>query len=152
MRKLLVLAAFAALSTHVFAQPPAQPEGSNWQHVQALPPGTSIHVKAQHGSASCALKSVDADSLSCTSAKDLSFQRTEIKSITIPRRGASAAVMAGIGAGVGAGIAKAGASATNAYGGGKNSVWAAGAGAGAAVFGLIGYATHPIHSTVYKAP
>jgi len=159
MLKLLVTTVLATAIVSR-AQPPAAstpPEGSNWQHVQALPLGTSIHVKAQHKSVSCALKSVEADSVTCLHGTEITFQRADIKSITIPRRGASTLVMAGVGAGVGLATVKI-VSATvfgggyNKTGGAKGAVWAGGAGAGAIIFGAIGAATHPIHSTIYKAP
>jgi hypothetical protein len=156
VRKLFVLAVFAVSTASFTQQPATPPEGSNWQHVQALPAGASIHVRAQHSSANCRFKSADADSLTCTGAKDVTFQRAEIKSITIPRRGRSAAVMAGVGAGVGLATVKIVSSTVfggiyNKDGGAKGAVWAGGAGAGALIFGGIGAATHPIHSTVYKA-
>ena len=151
MRQLLVTALFAA-SALLSAQQPApsaSSEGSNWQHVRALPAGASIHVKAQHSSAICKLKSVDADSLTCTGVKDITFQRAEIRSITIPRRGLSTAI--GAAAGAGAGVA---------VGAGLGpTVWTSrgkGAGVGVAIFApigaIIGAATDFAHSTVYKAP
>jgi hypothetical protein len=150
----LSLALGVALSAH--AQPPIQPPaGSNWQHVQALPPGTAIQVQTRTSNAKCALKSVDADSLTCIHGKDLVFQRSEIRSIKIPRRGRSALVGLAIGGGAGAGI---GAAVTASKGG-----WFSGAGwdaIGAAILGTvggaigagIGAATDFTHSTVYKAP
>src|ERR1035437_7377975 len=106
MRKILAtLLAFTTLSAT--AQQPAQaptpppPAGSNWQHVQALPIGASINVKARKSHAGCNLKSVDADSLTCTHGKDIVFQRSEILSIQVPRRGRSALI--GLAAGGGAG-------------------------------------------------
>jgi hypothetical protein len=102
---LLALALVPALSAS--AQQPAQqpaspPAGSNWQHVQALPVGASINVKARKSHAGCKLKSVDADSLTCTHGTDLVFQRADIVSIKIPHRGRSTLVGLGLGAGVGA--------------------------------------------------
>src|ERR1035441_6649794 len=93
---LLSLVLVSALSAHA-AQQPAQPlAGSNWQHVQVLPAGTSINVKARSSHASCKLKSVDADSLTCTDKKDIVFQRTDVVSIKISRRGRSTLVGLGI--------------------------------------------------------
>ncbi len=90
----------------------APPEGSNWQHVQALPLGTSINVKVRKSHVSCTLKSVDADSLTCIHGKDIVFERTEIKSITIQRRGRSTLIGAGIG---GAALAIAGFAGTTGH-------------------------------------
>jgi hypothetical protein len=129
--------------------PATPPAGSNWQHVQALPQGTNIHIKAQHASASCALKSADADSLTCLHGKEITFQRTEIKSITISRRVLSTAIGAAAGAGVG-----------TAIGAGLGpSFWAnrgKGAAVGIAIFtpigAIIGAGTNFAQSTVYRAP
>jgi hypothetical protein len=158
VRKLFIVALFTTASILPAQQStlPNAPSPRDWQSVQTLPAGASIHVKTQQNSASCKLKSADADSLACTGAKDLTLQRADIKSITIPRRGRSAAVMAGVGAGVGLATVKIVSSTVfggfyNNNGGAKGAVWAGGAGAGALIFGGIGAATHPLHSTVYKA-
>src|ERR1039458_2782551 len=99
---LLSLVLVSALSARA-AQQPAQPlAGSNWQHVQVLPAGTSISVKARSSHASCKLKSVHADSLTCTDKKDIVFQRTDVVSIKISRRGRATLVGLGIGGGLGA--------------------------------------------------
>lgn len=157
MRKLLALAVFAALSTYAVAQQTAAPpQGSNWQHVQALPAGANIRVKAQHKSTSCKLKSVDADSLTCTSAKDITFQRAEIKSITIPRPGRSSLIGLAIGGGTGAIVGFAAGSSNGTTFFGKNAFRGQLAGLGAAIFGIpgaaVGAVTDFAHSTVYKAP
>ena len=155
MRTLLVTVLFAA-ATHLSAQQPAsstQPQGSNWQHVQALPTGANIHVKAQNSSASCRVKSVDPDSLTCTGSKDLTFSRTEIKSITIPRRGRSSLIGLAIGAGAGAGIGAATSQCNKNCIVGSRGVGAAAVGVVGGVGGaLTGYFTDFAHSTVYKAP
>jgi hypothetical protein len=139
--------------------PSAPPEGSNWQHVQALPAGASINVKTRTRSASCKLKNVDPDTLTCTQKKDIVFQRADILTIKIPRRGRSALIAGGIGAGVGAGVGAAtGCSSTQ-----QSSAWGCfltptrsqGAAIGAVLFGAIGgtigAATDFSRSTVYKA-
>ena len=151
MRKLLIPVLFAA-STFLSAQQPtasASPEGSNWQHVQALPIGASIRVRVLHNSTSCKLKSVDADSLTCTSAKDITFQRGDIRSITIPRRGLSTAIGAAAGAGAGVSV---GAGLGPAFWTSRGKC----AGVGIAIFtpigAIIGATTDFAHSTVYRAP
>jgi hypothetical protein len=161
---LLTLALVPALSSP--AQQPAQqpaspPAGSNWQHVQALPVGASINVKARKSHAGCKLKSVDADSLTCTHGKDLVFQRTDILSVKIPRRGRSTLIAMGVGAGVGAIVGAATSGCSTAE---KNSWFGCfltptrpqGAAIGALVFGLIatpvGALTDFTRSTVYTAP
>lgn len=148
MRALLVsLALLPALAAA--RQPIQPPAGSNWQHVQALPIGASIHLNIRTQSLNCELKSVDADSLTCTHKKDMTFHRSDIQSITIPRRGRStaigAAIFAGAGAAVGAGLGR--------------TFWTTrskGAGVGIALFtpvgALIGFGTDFAYSTVYRAP
>lgn len=151
---LLLLPFFAAAQQKVVQTPPP-PQGSNWQHVQALPPGTSIQVKTRSSKVKCAVKSVDADSLTCLHGKDLVFQRGEIRSITVPHKGRSAWVGAAIGAGAGFGI---GAGVSASEGG-----WFSGAGwdalsgaivgvVGGAIGALTGGLTDFTHSTIYKAP
>ena len=148
----LVLA--SALSARAAQQPVQPPAGSNWQHVQALPVGASINVKARKSHAGCKLKSVDADSLTCTHGKDLVFQRADIVSIKIPHRGRSTLGGLAIGAGVGAGVGKA------ASGGNckqlciisPGTVVAVSAVAIGAVGTLVGALTDFTRSTVYRAP
>ena len=101
----ILLSLSLGIALSAAAQQPAQPPaGANWQHVQALPPGTAIQVKTRTSNAKCALKSVDTDSLTCIHGKDLIFQRSEIRSITVPHRGRSIGVGAAIGAGAGFGL------------------------------------------------
>jgi hypothetical protein len=150
---LFALALVPALA--VAAQQPAAPlppPGSNWQHVQALPSGTSLYVNANGDTRRCTLTSVDADTLTCAHGKQMTFQRTAIKSIKIPRRTASTLITAGLGAGVGV-VTVAGASAAIGFGGyAKGTVYAGGAGIGAVLFGAIGFLADDARSTVYKAP
>jgi hypothetical protein len=135
------------------SQPPA---GSNWQHVQALPIGASISVKSHDRQQNCTLKSVDADTLTCTHGKDFVFQRAEILTIKIPHRGRSALIGTAIGGGTGAII---GFASTSSSCGGDN-LCAVGRGAvgaflgvgGGALGGLIGGLSDFTRSTVYKAP
>ena len=143
------LALSAALALCTFsASAQAAPEGSNWQHIQALPAGTTVHVKARTASASCALKAVDADSLTCMRGKDITFQRTEIRSIRISRRTRSTLVGTAIGVGVGVAVGAAL----------SQSLWtkkSKGIPVGVAIFtpiGLaIGAATDFTRETVYRA-
>lgn len=136
--------------------PTALPEGSNWQHVQALPSGASINVKARTAHEVCKLKSVDADSLTCTHGKDLTFQRSDILSIRIPHRGRSALIGAAIGGGVGTGIGfAAGTNGSKDTFFGPNflrgAITAIGAVFGGVVGGTTGALTDFSRSTVYKA-
>jgi hypothetical protein len=164
MHRLILAITFLAALFAPAQQPaaPAQPPaGSNWQHVQALPVGQSINVTAKASHASCKLKSVDSDSLTCTHGKDIVFQRADIVSIKVPRRGRSTLIAMGIGAGAGAvvGAATSGCSATE-----KNSFLGCfltptrpqGAAIGAVLFGAIGAPigalTDFAKSTIYKAP
>jgi hypothetical protein len=134
----------------------APPAGSNWQNVIALPIGTAIHVQARTHPTLCTLKSVDADTLICirdtgVGAKDLTFQRSDIKTIQIARRGRSGLLGGSIGAGAGAlagGIV------------GLHSHYFAVRGAWAMIFAFsgafagapAGYLTDFTASTIYRAP
>jgi len=154
MRNVLLCLAMMPMLSAAAQQPaPAPRAGSNWQHVQALPEGTSIRVKSRNSSAVCNLKSVDADSLTCVHGigKDIVFQRVEIQSIKIHHRARSAAVGAGIGfvAGVSTGYGLFKAEGGGSWGG----LISTGAGVGFGVIGaVIGVATDFTHSTVYKGP
>ncbi len=135
--------------------PPAPPEGSNWQHVQALPPGASINVIARSSHEICKLKSVDADTLTCTHGRDFTFQRSDIVSIKLPHRGRSALIGAAIGGGVGTGIGfAAGTSGKDTFFGPnflRGAMTAIGAVFGGVVGGTTGALTDFSRSTVYKA-
>src|ERR1035437_4538396 len=148
-----VLSAPAQQPTQQTVQPPA---GSNWQHVQALPAGNSLNVNARTSHLACKLKSVDADTLTCTHGKDVVFQRSEILSIKIPRRGRSTLIGLAIGGGAGSAIGF-GVGTNNSNGFfGPNFM----RGAVTAVFGVVGGATGMLvggitdftKSTVYRAP
>ena len=133
------------------AQQPTQPAaaaGSNWQHVQALPIGASINVEAKTRSTNCYLKHVD--TLTCTHGKDVVFQRVDILTVKIPRRGRSALIGMAIGAGAGAVL--------GAATGRNGSFVPRGLGAvilavpGAPIGAAVGALTDFARSTVYKAP
>ena len=158
----LVLALVPALSASTqqpAQQPsPAPPAGSDWQHVQALPAGASIIVKARKSHAGCKLKSVDADSVTCTHGKDLVFQRVDIVSIRIPHRGRSTLIGLAVGGGIGAVIGVA--TGDSGCSGkafcfniiGRGTAAAIGGVSLGAVGTLIGGLTDFSRSTVYKAP
>lgn len=159
---LLALALAPALSAP--AQQPAQPTpapppaGSNWQHVQALPVGQSINVTAQKGHAGCKLKSVDADTLTCTRGKDLIFQRTDILNIKVPHRGRSTLIGLAVGGGIGA-VVGAATGSTGCSGQAfcinilsRADLAAIGGISFGAVGALVGGLTDFTRSTVYKAP
>jgi hypothetical protein len=97
-----ILWAFSAPSQQTVASATQPAAGSNWQHVQSLPVGAAIQVKARKSHANCKLKSVDADSLTCTQGKDLVFQRTDIVNIKVPHRGRSTLVGLAAGGATGA--------------------------------------------------
>jgi hypothetical protein len=159
--RIVLLAIALSTASAAPAQTAAPPAGSNWQNVQALPNGSSIQVQAHKNHANCTLRSVDADTLTCTNKKDIVFQRADILAIKIPRRGRSTLIATGIAAGAGAvvGAATSGCSTTE-----KNSFLGCfltptrpqGAAIGALLFGVIGAPIGAIsdfaRSTVYKAP
>jgi hypothetical protein len=164
MKRKFVFAAllFKAMVVMATAQGPAQPPpaGSNWGHVEALPVDTAVRVDGRSRKMECRIKSVDADSLTCVSkrgdTKEMVFQRGEVKSVRIPRRGRSTLVGTAIGGGTGAVIGFA--AGTGGGGGffGPNAF----RGVVTAVFAVIGgvagaptgYFTDFTRSTVYKAP
>jgi hypothetical protein len=147
---LLPLPAIGAFAQQVV--PTAPSAGSKWEHVQALPAGTTIYVNANGRTTRCALTSVDADTLTCVRGKPIAFPRTGISTIKLPRRALSTAILAGAGAGLGALVVKGVASGIDVTEGkAKGSVYAGGAGIGAVVFGPIGYFTDFARSTVYQA-
>ena len=163
MMRTLLFSLVLAPAIGGFAQQPtptAPPAGSNWQHVEALPAGASLQVRARKSHANCTLRSVDADSLTCTRKKDLVFQRADILTINIPRRGRSTLIAMGIGAGIGAGV---GAATSGCSAAKKSSFFGCfltptrpqGAAIGAVLLGVIGAPIGAIsdfaQSTVYKA-
>lgn len=138
------------------ASTPAAPAGSEWGHVLALPVGTSVHIQGHTSHALCALTAVDAESISCArdtgvGHKALTFQRTDVKTIKLARRGRSAVLG-------GAALAGAGALAGGIQGARSN--YFAFKGAFALVYGFagafagapIGYITDFSASTIYRAP
>ena len=164
MRRLIFAIAFLAAVSATAQQPvaPAQPPpGANWQRVQALPVGQSIVVKAKASHASCKLKSVDADSLTCTHGKDLVFQRADIRTIKIPRRGRSTLIAAGIGIATGAIVGAASGSSCTQQAGqflpcvniiSRRDLAVIGTVAVGVIGAPIGALTDFTKSTVYKAP
>ena len=144
----------ASAPAHAAAAPP--PAGSSWQHVQALPLGTSIQVKAASRPVVCTLTAVDDDTLACDrdvrfDVKKVVFPRAEIRTIKITRRGRSAVLGAAIGAGAGAGAGGIQGARSNYFAvhGAFAMIYAfAGAFAGAP----IGYFTDFNASTIYRAP
>lgn len=163
----LLLVLSSALTSNAAQQPVLPPAGSNWQHVQMLPKGTSIYVYSRTSHQRCDLAAVDADTLTCVHGKDIVFQRTGIASIKLAHRGRSSLVGLAIGAGAGIGIGY-GIAASQAnpnvcilpLGCGtvpnqsvsKPLYSAMGALLGATVGSLTGYFTDFSRSTVYKAP
>ena len=155
----LLLPALSAPTQQPAQQPAQPPAGSNWQHVQALPIGASIYVKAKHSHSKCILKSVDADTLTCTRGKEIVFQRSDIVNIKIPRHGRSTLAGLAIGAGVGAALGAAtGGDPCKTTQGFCADVASRGETAAfsgflfAAIGAPIGYFTDFTRSTVYKAP
>jgi hypothetical protein len=151
----LSLALLPACSATLAQQTTSPTSGTGWQKVQMLPAGANINVKTRTGHASCKLKSVDADSLTCTHGKDFTFQRTDIVNIRIPHRGRSTLIGLAAGGGVGAII---GAAATHGspcnqfcFISSADVALATGL-AGGVVGAVVGVTTDFTRSTVYKAP
>ena len=140
----LLLCAIPALGQ----QAAAPPAGSNWQHVEVLPTGTTLRVNTKSRHVTCKLKSINVDSLTCLQGFDQSketlFQRTEITSIRLPHRGRSTLVGLGIGAG--------GAAAIGLSCGDKAFCIVAGSLTFVPVGAIAGFLTDFTRSTVYKTP
>jgi hypothetical protein len=139
----------ASFAPRAFAQAPAA--GSNWQHVQQLPPNTHVHVAGDHHSGACKIEAVTDDALICSGGRR--FARPEIKSIKLTRHGLSALAGAGIGAGVGfaagAGVAHGSQGEFTIVS--NQDVWAAGALAGGVIGAVIGAPTDFARGpTVYR--
>ncbi len=120
-----------------------------------LPIGASINVKSRTSHLACKLKSVDADTLTCTHGKDVVFQRADILTIQISRRGRSALIGLAAGGGVGALLGYATSSSCKP---GDLCILPRGGVAAftGVTFGLIGTITGGLtdftRSTVYRAP
>ena len=149
------LSPVAALAQSSSSAATAAPAGSDWQHVKALPIGTYLHVYGQKKKSLCTLTAIDDESLTCSrdtgvGTKPVSFQRAEIRTIKIARRGHSALIGA-------AALGAAGAAAGSIQGATSNyfvvhGAWSmiygfAGLFAGAP----IGYISDFSASTVYRA-
>jgi hypothetical protein len=158
----LFLALLLVPSIGTFAQQAtssAPAAGSNWQHVQALPIGASLQIKARKGRANCELKSVDTESLTCTNGKDIVFQQSDILTIKIPHRGRSTLIGLAAGAGTGAIIGAATGSPGCTQGQAfclniidRTALVEIGGVAFGAIGAIVGVATDFSRSTVYKAP
>lgn len=150
----LLLAVAAAALPRLAAQQASVPDAPapQWQTVQTLPVGSLITVRQASGSVACRFKSATQNALTCIRDGDLSIGRGDIRRIDKPNRGASTGMMAAVGAGVGLVTVVAVSKAIGFGGSAKGSVYAGGAGIGAVFFAPIGFFTHPIHSTIYKAP
>ncbi len=151
---LVLPGAFLALPPRAHAADRTQ--DSAWSGVQALPVDTSMHINATHQHMLCQLKSVDAESISCTrnrgfGAKVYTFQREQIRSIKLSRRMLSTLSGIGVGAGGGAII---GAALTNSQTTWFRGSWiAATTGIGALAGGAIGYPSDFLAGPiVYRAP
>ncbi len=153
---ILMLPASVLLTANAQSATAPTPAGSNWQHVQALPIGTNIQVTASKRPIVCTLTAVAADSLACDhnyrfEVHKLVFQRAEIRTVKLTRRGRSAVLAAAIGAGAGATAGGIQGIHSNYFAvhGAFAMIYAfAGAFAGAP----IGYFTDFSASTIYRAP
>jgi hypothetical protein len=86
----LVLGTFVSTSNRQ-AIGQAAPTPSGWARVETLPAGSLIDVHGQPHQAKCVFKSASDDTLVCVKkGVDVTFQRKDIDSIKLPRRGRSA--------------------------------------------------------------
>jgi hypothetical protein len=162
---LLAVALPLTCFAHSFAQAPsaaeaaqqsAAPAGSNWQRVLALPVGSYLHVNARTRHTICWLKAVDGETLTCThdtgvGSKEVVFQRAEITTVKLARRGRSGVLGASIAAGAGA-IAGGIQGARSNYFAVRGAFAMIYAFAGAFLGGPAGYLTDFSAMTIYRAP
>jgi hypothetical protein len=155
MRKILLALLFVVTSASAQTAPHSTPSSSTpvsgWQLVQALPPGSKIHIKFfAHHKTDCRVSSVDADSISCDTSAI--FKRADIQSIRANHRVRSTLVGLGVGYGAAAAV-----TAVAARARGCQTVGCAGA---IAVVDLglliavpiIGHVTDFTAGTIYRAP
>ena len=135
----------------------AAPAGALWSRVEALPPGTALHLNGQPHT-SCRLRRADPESITCAKGhSDVTYPRAGIRSVKLAHRTRSTVVGLGIGAGVGAitgfAIGTNGGDSffgKNAFRGG---ITAAFAGIGAVGGVPVGYfSDFTAGSAIYKAP
>jgi hypothetical protein len=150
MRKLVSCILLWGVALSAIAQSsPSTPAPKGWVRVEALQPNSTIYIKARTHNATCKLKSVDTDSLTCLSrGNEQTFQRNDIKSIKISHRVQSAVAGLAIGAGVGVII--------GASSGGRDNLFTRGELAGifaipfAVIGAIVGVLTDFTHSTIYR--
>jgi hypothetical protein len=160
MQKLLSSLCVLAFAVPALCQQPAGaplPDAPGWTRTETVKPGTRLHVSATDHSVNCQFTSADDSSITCagTGTTVFTYQRTDVRRITSPRRGWSALIGLGIGVGAGAIVGAAlGSSCT------PQSFICFGRGSLAAVFAAplgvigagIGALTDFDRRTVYKAP
>ena len=129
-------------------------EGSNWQRVQALPPGTGVLLKTTNRQLRCKIQAVDAESITCVPGGKAMFQRTEVTSVKMSHRGRSSVIAAGIGAGAVSILGAVGTDRCTSFclGPSRGEVALAGALGGAIIGAPIGYFANFGKSTIYKVP
>ncbi len=152
---------FSALGSIAHAQgslpsPLTPPVGSDWTRVQALPPGTALHLNGQPHTA-CTFLRADANSVTCgRQGHELTYPQAGIRSIKFAHRSRSTLAGLGIGAGAGAligfaiGTKKDTFFGNNSFRGGITGVFAA---VGGVAGTPVGYLTDfTAGSTIYRAP
>ena len=85
------------------ATPPTAAASSGWGRVQALKPGTKLHIYGPKLKASCKFVAADDESLTCSGSgsKSRTIERTAMTTIRVPHRGRS--TLAGFAIGFGGG-------------------------------------------------
>ena len=158
MRKLVLVSScvFCAVALSARAQNPdyAGKEGSAWQRVQALPPGTEVLLRTTNRQLRCKIHAADAESITCVPGGKQMFQRTEVTSVKISHRARSAAIAAGIGAGAASILGAVGTDRCTSFclGPSRGEIALAGALGGAIIGAPIGYFANFGKSTIYKVP
>ncbi len=125
----------------------------SWRGVEALTPGTAIHLRTDHRKTKCRLVSVTPDQLVCGRQV---YPFAEIRSVTVAHVGRSTGFGtligwgAGVGIGAGLGIAVKGAFLESKNDRSAGAGAAVGGVAGAGIGALIGYGTDFTGKTIYK--
>jgi len=98
-RPILALSLIFATTLSATAQQVSPAPGkSDWARVQSISPENDLRVKTPTASNYCELKSVDAETLTCTrDGQDLVFKRAEVKSVKVSHRMRSTWIGVGIG-------------------------------------------------------
>ncbi len=154
----LLVSAIGSMSQAQTWQPssPTASGATSWSRLQALPPGTALHLNG-HPHTTCSFLRADTDSITCgRESHERTYPRAGIRSVKLAHRTRSTLTGLGIGAGTGAilgfavGTRKDSFFGDNAFRGGIAGVFAA---IGGVAGTPVGYLTDfTAGSAIYRAP